>query len=104
MIITLMACIVFALGLVVYVFAVPQQIAAAPVKDRLAYLHERKEVIYENLRDLNFENKAGKFSPEDYQGLRTSLEEEAARALAEIAELEGASSKLQSASYKPKAN
>jgi hypothetical protein len=89
MITTLAACLLFALGLVVYVFSVPRQIAAAPVKDRLAYLNERKEVIYENLRDLNFENKAGKFSPEDYQGLRTSLEEEAARALAEIAELEG---------------
>ncbi|HZR29467.1 MAG TPA: hypothetical protein VFA71_11880 [Terriglobales bacterium] len=100
----LFACALFALALLAYVFAVPQQIAAAPIKDRVAYLHERKEVIYENLRDLNFENKAGKFSPEDYQGLRTSLEEEAARALAEIAELEGASSKLQSASYKPKAN
>ena len=82
------ACLSFALGLIVYVFAVPQQVAAGPVKDRLAYLHERKEVIYENLRDLNFENKAGKFSPEDYQGLRASLEDEAARVLAEIAELE----------------
>jgi len=41
------------------------------------------------LRDLNFENKAGKFSVEDYQSLRTSLEEEAAQVLAQIAELEG---------------
>ena len=45
-------------------------------------------MVYENLRDLNFENKAGKFSSEDYQGLQASLEEEAARVLAEIAKLE----------------
>jgi hypothetical protein len=83
------ACALLALGLLAYVFAVPQQMLAAPVKDRLAYLYERKEVIYENLRDLNFENKAGKFSLEDYQSLQTSLGEEAAHMLAEIAKLEG---------------
>ena len=81
------ACGPLFVGLFAYVFLAPQT-EAAPVKDRLAYLHERKEVIYENLRDLNFENKAGKFSPEDYQGLRNSLEDEAARVLAEIAKLD----------------
>src|SRR5215471_13293396 len=81
------ACLSLFLGLFGYVFSAPE-LEAAPVKDRLAYLHERKDVIYENLRDLNFENKAGKFSPEDYQGLQSSLEEEAARVLAEIARLE----------------
>jgi hypothetical protein len=85
----LAACALFALGLLGYVFAVPSEVSAAPTKDRLAYLKERKEVIYENLRDLNFENKAGKFSVEDYQSLRTSLEEEAAQVLAQIADLEG---------------
>ena len=28
-------------------------------KTRLAYLRERKEMVYENLRDLNFEYQAG---------------------------------------------
>src|SRR5262245_35082213 len=83
----LVACGSLALGLFGYVFSAPD-VEAAPTKDRLAYLHERKEVIYENLRDLNFENKAGKLSPEDYDGLRISLEDEAARVLAEIAKLE----------------
>ena len=82
------ACALLALGLFAYVFAPQRELASAPPKNRLAYLQERKEVIYENLRDLNFENKAGKFSPEDYEGLRNSMEEEAARVLAEIAELE----------------
>lgn len=85
----LIACAVFALGLLFYVFAVPGEISSAPVKDRLAYLKERKDVIYENLRDLNFENKAGKFSEQDYQSLRTSLEQEAAQVLSEISLLEG---------------
>jgi hypothetical protein len=83
----LVACGSLFVGLFAYVFTAPE-LEAAPVKDRLAYLHERKEVIYENLRDLNFENKAGKFSPEDFEGLQSSLEEEAARVLAEIAKLE----------------
>ena len=84
----LAACALLALGLFAYVFAPPRELAAAPTKNRAAYLQERKEVIYENLRDLNFENKAGKFSPEDYEALRTSMEEEAARVLAEISQLE----------------
>ncbi len=42
----------------------------APEKTRLVYLRERKEVIYENLRDLNFEYKAGKFPEQDFDSMR----------------------------------
>ncbi len=49
-----------------------------PEKTRLAYLQERKEAVYENLRDLNFEHQAGKLPDQDYQSLKASLEEEAA--------------------------
>ncbi len=48
------------------------------------YLLERKEATYENLRDLNFEYKAGKLSEEDYAMQRASLEDEAAAILAEM--------------------
>ncbi len=48
------------------------------------YLLERKEATYENLRDLNFEYKAGKLSEQDYAVQRASLEDEAAAILAEI--------------------
>ncbi len=41
-----------------YIFWPQRRLAAAPEKTRLDYLRERKEVIYENLRDLNFEYKA----------------------------------------------
>ena len=53
-------------------------------KTRLDYLRERKEVIYENLRDLNFEYLAGKYPEQDYAEQRASLEDEAARVIAEM--------------------
>ena len=74
-----------------YIFNVPLGEAAGPEKTRLNYLQERKEVIYENMRDLNFEYCAGKLSDEDYNSLKASLEEEAAAVLAEAARLQGAS-------------
>jgi hypothetical protein len=61
---------------------------SGPEKTRAAYLRERKEVVYENLRDLNFEHKAGKIPELDYQSMKNSLEEEAAAILAEISRLE----------------
>ena len=65
-------------------------IFSSPEKTRLNYLQERKEVIYENLRDLNFEFHAGKLSAEDYAALKQGLEEEAAAVLSESARLQGA--------------
>ncbi len=61
-----------------------------PEKKRrgLATSASRKEAVYENLRDLNFEYKAGKVPDVDYQSLRASLEDEAAAIMAEIARLE----------------
>jgi len=70
------------------VFSVPKSVAAGPEKTRAAYLRERNEVIYENLRDLNFEFKARKFPESDYLTMKSSLEDEAAAVLAEIARLE----------------
>ncbi len=35
-------------------------------KTRVDYLRERKDAIYENLRDLNFEYLAGKYPEQDY--------------------------------------
>jgi len=71
-----------------YVFYLPGRLNLGPEKTRLAYLQERKEAIYENMRDLNFEQQAGKLPDQDYQSLKSSLEEEAAGVLAEMAQLE----------------
>jgi hypothetical protein len=57
-------------------------------KTRADYLRERKDVIYENLRDLNFEYLAGKYPEQDYADQRTALEDEAAGVIAEIETLE----------------
>ena len=81
---TIAACIALALGCLAYIFWPQRTHIARTQKSRLEYLRERRDVVYENLRDLNFENKAGKLSPEDYESLRGSLEDEAAALLAEI--------------------
>lgn len=90
MTLALLACMFITFGALVYVFYLPGKLYLGPRKTRLSYLRERREVIYENLRDLNFEYKAGKFPDSDYQSMRNSLEEEAAAVLAEIAQLEEA--------------
>ena len=75
-------------ALLYYVFFMGGPVEHATGKTRLVYLRERKEVVYENLRDLNFEYKAGKFPESDYLQMRSTLEDEAAAVLAEIDRLE----------------
>ena len=81
-------CALFAAGVLIYILSPSRDIDTGDEKTRVAYLHERKEVVYENLRDLNFEFKAGKFTQADYDAMRLSMEAEAARILAEIDMLE----------------
>jgi hypothetical protein len=77
-------------ALFVYTFW-PQNVLANPCKKNcLDVLSERKEQLDENLRDLNFEFHAGKFSEEDYQAQRTQLENEMAQLLTEIKPLQQA--------------
>jgi len=83
-------CGLVTVAVLFYVFYLPGKLYLGPQKTRVSYLRERKEAVYENLRDLNFEFKAGKFPDADYQSMKTSLEEEAAAILSEIAELEQA--------------
>lgn len=71
-----------------YVFYLPGELYLGPKKTRASYLRERKDAVYENLRDLNFEYRAGKVPDADYQSLKASLQDEAAALLAEIARLE----------------
>jgi hypothetical protein len=85
---TFFVCAVIMIASLYYVFFFPGEVYAGEEKTRLGYLRERKEAVYENLRDLNFEYKAGKVPDADYQSMRASLEEEAAAIMAEIARLE----------------
>ena len=84
----LAVCALFTLSVLFYVFYLPGTLKLGPDKTRATYLRERKEVVYDNLRDLNFEYKAGKVPDADYLSLKASLEDEAASILAEIARLE----------------
>jgi|SRR5208283_3997758 len=84
----LFGCALFAAALFVYVFYEPGDIDAGEAKTRYSYLQERKDATYENLRDLNFEYKAGKLSEVDYAMQRASLEDEAAAILAEMETIE----------------
>jgi hypothetical protein len=84
------ACGVVLLGLLAYLFYIRVDPAdLAPHRSRLDQLLERRDTIYENLRDLKFEHRAGKFSEGDYEDTRQALEREAAGVLAEIETLTG---------------
>jgi hypothetical protein len=85
---SLLVCLFVTFAALVYVFYLPGVLRLGPVKTRAAYLGERRDVVYENLRDLNFEFKAGKMSETDYASFKAGLEEEAAGLLAEIARLD----------------
>ncbi|SRR5579875_3117198 len=87
----LFGCMLFAAALFVYIFYQPEDMEAGEEKTRAVYLQERKEATYENLRDLNFEYKAGKLSEQDYAVQRALLEDEAAAILAELEQIEKAS-------------
>jgi hypothetical protein len=81
---------IMAVALFVYTFWPENAFASQRQKTRLDYLQERKEQLYENLRDLNFEYRAGKYPEEDFLAQRALLENETAQLLAEIEYLQKA--------------
>jgi hypothetical protein len=56
----------------------------APHRTKLDQLLERRDTIYDNLRDLRFEHRSGKYSEGDFEAMKTAMENEAALVLAEI--------------------
>ena len=83
-------CALLLLGVLGFIFLIKVDPAdLAPHRSRLDQLLERRDAIYENLRDLRFEHRAGKFSEADYADTLASLEQEAARVIAEIETLTG---------------
>lgn len=84
------ACALLAAATLFFIFTVrPDTSDSAPHRTKLDQLMERRDATYENLRDLRFEYRAGKFSEEDYEEIKQSLEVEAARVLAEMDQLTG---------------
>ena len=85
----LIAGVLLLIALFLYTFWPENAFASQKEKTRLDYLLERKEQLYENLRDLNFEYRAGKYPEEDFEAQRTILEHETAQLMAEIELLQG---------------
>lgn len=82
------ACGLLLFAIFAYVFYPERHVQRQRAKTRLDFLREQKEVVYDNLRDLNFEFRAGKYPEEDYAAQSAALEDEAAAVLAEIEQLE----------------
>lgn len=79
------ACVGLAVAVMLFIFYIqPDASDLAPHRTKLDQLLERRDAIYENLRDLKFEYRAGKYSEGDYEGMKNSLENEAAVLLTEI--------------------
>ena len=86
----LSACLVLTLAVLIFVFWIePDPGDSAPHRSQLDQLLERRDAIYDNLRDLKFENRAGKYAEQDYEQMRDSLENEAAQVLLEIERVTG---------------
>lgn len=79
------ACLALGLATLVFIFYIqPDASDLAPHRSKLDQLLERRDTIYDNLRDLRFEYRAGKYSEGDFEAMKNSLEIEAAQVLAEI--------------------
>ena len=82
------ACLGLAVAVFLFVFYIhPDASDLAPHRTKLDQLLERRDTIYDNLRDLKFEFRAGKYSEGDYELMKTSLENEAALVLTQVDEV-----------------
>jgi hypothetical protein len=79
------ACLALALAVGLFIFYIqPDASDLAPHRTKLDQLLERRDSIYDNLRDLRFEYRSGKYSEGDFEAMKTALENEAALVLSEI--------------------
>jgi hypothetical protein len=79
------ACFALALATGLFIFYIqPDASDLAPHRSKLDQLLERRDTLYDNLRDLRFEFRSGKYAENDYQAMKLSLENEAALVLTEI--------------------
>jgi len=74
----LIALLALAFTLVIREKDLPPAAPASP----LAHLEERRKIIHENLRDLQFEFRVGKMLEADYQEAKRNLQQELAQVVA----------------------
>jgi len=91
----LTACVALTAATLIYIFLIkPDPSDSAPHRSKLDQLFERRDTIYDNLRDLKFEYRSGKFAEQDYEQMKQALETEAALVLAEIETVTGNQARL----------
>ena len=79
------ACLALAVATLLFIFYIqPDASDLAPHRSKLDQLMERRDSVYDNLRDLRFEFRSGKYSEGDFEAMKVALENEAAMVLAEI--------------------
>src|SRR5947208_9921547 len=79
------ACLALAVAVPLFIFYIqPDASDMGPHRTKLDQLMERRDTIYDNLRDLRFEFRSGKYSEDDYNAMKSSLENDAALVLAQI--------------------
>lgn len=82
------AAAILLVALFAYVFWPEKNPFTQRATTRLDFLEERRDSVLANLRDLNFEFRAGKYPADDYAAQRDQLETEAATILTEMDVLE----------------
>src|ERR1700724_3895630 len=91
----LTACVALTAATMIFIFFIqPDASDSAPHRSHLDQLLERRDTIYENLRDLKFEYRTGKFAEQDYEQMRQTLQSQAALVLAEIETVTGNEARL----------
>jgi hypothetical protein len=82
------ACLGLLAAVMLFIFYIePDASDLAPHRTKLDQLLERRDSIYDNLRDLRFEFRSGKYSESDFEAMKFSLEKEAALVLADVEEM-----------------
>src|SRR3984957_11094139 len=79
------AFLALAVATLLFIFYIqPDASGLAPHRSKLDQLMERRDAVYDNLRDLRFEFRSGKYSEGDFEAMKVGLENDAAMVLAEI--------------------
>ena len=89
----IIVCALLAAGTLFFIFR-PLLVGGTPffgdlegAQTPLKRLLRKKETVYENIKDLDFEYKMGKLADEDYQGLRSDYEQQAFGLMCEIEQI-----------------
>lgn len=81
----IVASIALTAAVLIFIFMIEADAGdSAPHRSHLDQLLEKRDTIYDNLRDLKFEYRSGKFAETDFEAMKQTLETEAAVVLAEI--------------------